>query len=294
MICILAYVFALYSTSINISIPTVLLIIVLVFLLFYRLINKTYKKEPGKLTLLFEDFSKFSLNSKFLNLDLKAIIRSRYLKSTYFKIVVLDLIYAFLINNNSAISENSFIAVFTIYFLFPVLLLVPNMISSEYKYLALFLQKNQMTSYFKYQYSKLQILTLFQLIPLGIVTFLKGNFAYLPTFVIVSIFFSFCIIPLLLVGILFVESRVELFDRDKKSFFDTPPTFQSLFFLFSIVSVILFLFLIRLKIRESYYFGFLLLLALVGHLSVDYYIGKLSFWFNKKKYRIYTKLRKND
>lgn len=293
-ICILVYAFALYHNAINISIPTVLLLIVLVFLLFYRLKNKTYRKEPSKLALVFKDFSKFSLNSKFLNLDLKAIIRSRYLKSTYFKIVVLDLIYAFLINNSSVISENSFIAVFTIYFLFPVLLLVPNMVSSEYKYLALLLQKNQMASYFKYQYSKLQILTLFQLFPLGVVTLVKGNIGYLPTFLLVSIFFSFFVIPLFLMSVLFVESRVEVFDRDKKSFFDTPPTTQSLFFLFLIISVILFLFLLKFTVSESFYFGILLLLSLVGHLSVDYYVGKLSFWFNKRKYKIYNRLRKND
>ena len=293
-ICLLVYAFALYHNAINISKSTFLLLIVLVYLLFYRLKNKTHRKEPSKLALVFEDFSKFSLNSKFLNLDLKAIIRSRYLKSTYFKIVVLDLIYAFLINNSSVISENSFIAVFTIYFLFPVLLLVPNMVSSEYKYLALLLQKNQMASYFKYQYSKLQILTLFQLIPLGVVTLVKGNIGYLPTFLLVSIFFSFFVIPLFLMSVLFVESRVEVFDRDKKSFFDTPPTTQSLFFLFLIISVILFLFLLKFTVSESFYFGILLLLSLVGHLSIDYYVGKLSFWFNKRKYKIYNRLRKND
>lgn len=270
----------------NIS-NTLFLIATFIFVVALRILGNKYYDQTKKP----QDHAVFGVDTgfSFTYLNFITFFRSRHYRLIIFKSIVISAVYIYLILFKSSFDGFGILLEFLICFsIFPSIL-IPYILSSEYNYISLIYTFKSFEIYFK---SKLYFLTILNVILailiLAVSLYLKENSIVLDA-IIIGTFQVFITTPLMFFGSFYVENQLDIFNRKGRYFLDTPPLYQSLFFIFTlcIIGAILFLSYILLG---KFYFLVPLTFSLLGILFRNQYWLFLIKSFSSKKYALYNLL----
>jgi hypothetical protein len=271
----------------NLSIVLISTFTTLTFLLliYLRYNEKPYPKENHLNSALTN--SLYSIRNPFLWLDLQILKKSRHLQLAFAKVIAICLLYCYLISikyGHQVDSEFSLILLIQVYYSLAPLLLIPYILSSNYSHIGLLMTVPDMKSFF---ITKLNIVLLIQFL---LTLILYGvNYSNMQTLFLISsicIFNVFIITPIMFMGILLTDEKVDIFDSGINNFIYIPPFVQSMYFLAMIVCTTAILYLLQYAGLNIFSW------TLVGLSALAFYQKErfLRFFlsqFHRKKYKLF-------
>jgi hypothetical protein len=283
---------ALIITSIcfPISIPLTIIYTTLVFLLliYLRHNEKLYVEETSLTPRLTNSI--YSISNPFLWLDLQALKKSRHLQLTIVKVIAICLLYCYIISARyTPQGEIGFgtILLIQVYYWLPLVLLIPYILSSDYSHIGMLMTRPDLKSFFKTKLNMMLLIQLLLTLVLSALNFSNGQALFLINSIF--IFNIFIITPVMFVGTLLTDEKVNIFGSGINNFIFIPPFIQSVYFLVVLICTAVILYLLH-NIGLNNFSWTLIGLGGVAFFLKETYFRYFLSTYNNRKYDLFKKL----
>lgn len=254
--------------------------------IFYRYGEKRYADENTLNSTL--SHSTDSRSNPFLWLDILVLKKSRHLQLALLKVLGICLLYCYIIFTRYATRpgeiEFDLILLIQVYFTLAPALLIPYILSSDYAYIGLLMTLPNLKSFFL---TKLNVLLLSQLLLTLVLYGLNHNDVQL-IFLIgsLSIFNIFFVTPIMFIGMLLTNEKVNVLEGGISSFLFIPSVAQSLYFFAVLVCSAVILYLIQ-TIGAGYFSWIVMGLGIIALLLRERFFKFFYAQFHNTKYRLF-------
>jgi hypothetical protein len=260
--------------------------LVFLLLIYLRYAEKIHPEEnilnPNSIN------SIYSIGNRFLWLDLQILKKSRHLQLTLMKVFAICLLYCYIISTRYTEQvEIGFdvILLIQVYYSLTPLLLIPYILSSNYSYIGLLVTLPDMKSFFL---TKLNIILLIQfLLTLVLYGLNYRNVQALFLISSICIFNILIITPILFMGILLTDEKVNVFDSSINNLFFIPSFVQSMYFLGVLIGTAIILYFLR-SIDLNIFSWALTGLSALAFFQKERFFQFFNSQYNRKKYKLFN------
>ncbi len=284
----IALILIILCVHLSMMLTTTLCILVFLFLIYLRHSEKIYSEEN---TLNNRKTSSiYSIGNSFVWLDFQILKKSKHLQLAFIKIIAICLLYCYLISTRYThqveIGFDVILLIQVYYSLAPVLL-IPYILSSNYSHIGLLMTLPDVKSFF---ITKLNIIFLIQFL---LTLVLYGlNYSNVQALFLISSIFIFnvsIVTPIMFIGILLTDEKVNIFDSSISNFLFIPSFFQSMYFLGVLVGIAVILFLLQ-GINLNIFSWALIGLSTLAFLQRERLFRFFHSQYNRKKYKLFKTL----
>lgn len=285
----IALVMALISVVTIYQMNIVLITVYLIFAIFL-VIYQTYDEKQfcENETMNHNSFNScYGIGNLFLWLDFIILKKSRHQQLALARVIATCILYFYLISvsYSRALDAGGFssIILIQIYYSLAPAMLIPYILSSNYSYISLLMTMPNLKAFFT---TKLNFILLFQLLLTLILCGVNYN-DFQTIFLIssISIFNVFFITPIMFIGVLLTDEKVNIFDGNISNSFFIPSFLQSIYFLLVIICSGVILYTVQ-RISVNNFSWILLVIGVIGFFQKERFIK----FFNSRYYRIKYKL----
>ena len=282
----IATALVLVTSYFNLSIISISIIISLAFLLLiYQRYGEKLFPEENSLN-LHHYKSTYSIGNPSLWLDFQILKRSRRLQLKFITVIGFCFVYGYIINTrylHQVELDFVLITVIQMYYSFAPASIIPYILSSNYSHIGLIMTMPDLKSFFV---TKFNIILIFQFL-LTIILY-GTNYSNVQTLLLISsifIFNVFIITPIMFIGILLTDEKVEIFGSLANSFF-IYPFVQSMYLMAVLVCVTVIFYL--LQNFGLYYFSLTLIgLSILAFFQKERFFKFFQSQYYSKKYKIF-------
>jgi len=283
-----ALIMASFCFHISIALTITFTTLVFLLLIYLRHNEKIYSEETTLTPRLTNSI--YSISNPFLWLDFQILKKSKHLQVTFVKVIAICLLYCYLISTRYTHQVEigfDIILLIQVYYLLPPVLLIPYILSSDYSHIGLLMTRPDLKSFFK---TKLNILLLIQLL-LTLLLYALNYSNVQALFLISSIFIFniFIITPVMFIGTLLTDEKVNIFDSGIKNFLFIPPFVQSIYFFVVLVCTAVILYLLHYIGLNNFSWTLIGLSALAFFQKENFFRFFFSR-YNRRKYNLFDKL----
>ncbi|MDF1696758.1 MAG: hypothetical protein P1U56_13035 [Saprospiraceae bacterium] len=283
LVCFMGLYFELSTLQTNCT-----LILMILFLFYYRLNEPRYidygtqsKSSESKLP---------TFGNVMVWLDERLILSSRHLKLIGLKIIAVSGLYLYIIISQYGEANEinlSILILIQTYFTLAPLIIIPYFMTAQYSNLSLLMSFSGYSKYFTVKLQYLQFLN--AILALILCLFCFDNLALLVALGIMFIFNFTVVTPLLFLGILLAEDRIDVNDSSQLNTMKLPSAYQGLYMLFVLIMVIGIVSLATIWFPNIFLFV-IFSIAIFSFALRSVYRAVFTRLYYRLKYRIYIKL----